>query len=177
MNKKVIIFIIILAAIVVGIYVYAKKAVAPEDRTMEKRAEMSNSYTNQEDAPATATPEAPINTNTPEPKKTEVVGQFSAGEELVSPDVQVLSVSFTGTEFTPNKLEINAGDWVFFKNNSTVDFWPASAPHPTHTDYPEFDAKKAYGPGKSFKFQFMKKGTWQYHSHLNPSITGTIVVK
>jgi len=177
MNKKVIIFIVILAAVVFGIYVYAKKAAAPHSNTVEHIIGSDDSVPKQENAPEAVIETSPQQAVTQEPQKTEVVGQFSAGEELASPDVQVLSVNFSGSEFTPFTVDIHAGDWVFFKNNSNADFWPASAPHPSHTNYPEFDAKKAYGPGKTFKFQFMKKGTFSYHNHENPSVQGTIVVK
>jgi len=86
-------------------------------------------------------------------------------------------VTFTGNGFEPSTLTVKAGDTVEFKNESGDDFWPASNVHPTHLLYPGFDAKKPVLPGDSYSFTFEKKGTWGYHNHLTPDVTGTIVVK
>lgn len=91
-------------------------------------------------------------------------------------DLQVFAVSFDGLKFEPSTLEIKKGDIVSFTNDSSGPFWPASGPHPTHTNYPEFDAKKKLLPGESFEFQFTKVGKWSFHDHLLPSASGTIVV-
>jgi len=86
-------------------------------------------------------------------------------------------VKFTDNGFEPSTLTINSGDTVKFENESGDDFWPASNVHPTHLLYPGFDAKKPVLPGDSYSFTFEKKGTWGYHNHLTPDVTGTIVVK
>lgn len=91
--------------------------------------------------------------------------------------VMTKTISYTGSAFTPATVEVRVGDAVTFVNNGTGGMWVASAPHPTHTDYPEFDAKKEYNPGESYIFTFTKAGTWKYHNHKNPSAFGTIVVK
>ncbi len=100
----------------------------------------------------------------------------SEGGEAPAPNIQVTEVAFDGSQFTPATVNIKAGDWVFFKNNSTVDFWPASNPHPSHTDYPGFDALKPIAPGGEYKFQFTKVGSWGYHDHLAAYIHGTVNV-
>ena len=87
------------------------------------------------------------------------------------------TVTYTANGFSPASITIKAGDTVIFKNNSAADFWPASGPHPTHTNYPEFDAKKAISAGSSYSFTFTKVGSWKYHNHLSPSLTGTITVQ
>lgn len=87
------------------------------------------------------------------------------------------AVSYSGSAFAPASVEVKVGDTVTFVNNGTAGMWVASAPHPTHTDYPEFDAKKEYTPGESYQFTFTKAGTWKYHNHKNPSAFGTVVVK
>lgn len=92
-----------------------------------------------------------------------------------SPVNHVLSMTDAG--FSPATLNIKKGDTVAFTNNGTALHWPASAPHPTHTNYPGFDAGRALEPGESWTFQFDKIGTWTYHDHLNPATKGTIVVK
>ena len=105
-------------------------------------------------------------------------GRFSSGQEgeATSPDIAVAAVNFDGSKFTPSPVNIKANDWVFFKNNSQADMWVASNPHPTHTDYPEFDSKKAIAPGATYKFQFTRAGTWGYHNHLDPSVKGMVSV-
>ena len=55
--------------------------------------------------------------------------------------------------------------------------WIASSPHPAHTDYPEFDAKRGIAPGETYEFTFTKTGSWKYHNHVNLGKYGTIVVQ
>lgn len=87
------------------------------------------------------------------------------------------TVTYSASGFSPQSVTIKAGDTVVFKNTSGRDFWPASGPHPTHTNYPEFDAKKNVASGSSYSFTFTKTGSWKYHDHLNPALTGTIIVQ
>ena len=113
---------------------------------------------------------------------TEKTGQASEGNQLASPAPQspgpaTQTITYADSGFSPQSLTIKAGDTVIFKNNSDGDFWPASGPHPAHTNYPEFDAKKAISTGGSYSFTFTRTGSWKYHNHLNPASTGTIVVQ
>ena len=86
-------------------------------------------------------------------------------------------VTYSDSGFTPASISIKVGDTVTFKNTSKGVLWVASAPHPTHTAYPEFDAKKGSATGESYMFTFTKAGTWKYHNHLTPTAFGTIVVE
>jgi plastocyanin len=92
-------------------------------------------------------------------------------------DVAVFEVTFDGQAFTPSQLNIKQGDVVVFRNESSENFWPASGPHPQHTNYPEFDPKKPIAAGQTWQFKFAKTGTWGFHDHLTPSATGRITVK
>ncbi len=87
------------------------------------------------------------------------------------------TITYTDNGFSPAALTIKAGDTVLFKNNGSKDLWPASAPHPTHTNYPEFDAKRGIAPGATYSFIFTRVGSWKYHNHLNPASIGTITVQ
>ncbi len=89
----------------------------------------------------------------------------------------VFEVTYNGTSFSPSTINAKVGDVVIFKNSSDSSFWPASDPHPTHTNYPEFDAKRPIPSGQTYEFKFTKAGSWGYHNHLNPSARGTIIVK
>ncbi len=99
--------------------------------------------------------------------------------------VEENTIEITSSGFNPNFIEVRAGTVVTFVNKDASPHWPASDVHPTHTVYPEFkgcigstfDACKALQPGESWSFNFTKLGTWKYHDHLNPSLTGKITVK
>ena len=55
--------------------------------------------------------------------------------------------------------------------------WVASAFHPTHEEFPEFDHKKSVGNGESYDFTFMKVGEWAYHNHVKPNAFGKVIVE
>jgi plastocyanin len=94
-------------------------------------------------------------------------------------------VEIAASGFSPSSITINAGDTVTFVNRDSAKHWPASAVHPTHSAYPEpggcigskFDACRGLSQGESFAFTFTHVGTWKYHDHLNPTTTGTVVVR
>ena len=88
----------------------------------------------------------------------------------------VLTVMFTGGEFAPKRVEIEAGQAVVFVNDSNDLVWPASNIHPTHQIYPEFDPKAPILAGDTWELTFEKAGFWRYHNHLNPSQSGLVVV-
>lgn len=85
-------------------------------------------------------------------------------------------VAYTDSGFSPKEMNISAGETVTWINKSTKKMWVASAPHPAHTDYPEFDAKKGVDPGGSYSFTFEKPGNWKYHNHTNPTDFGSVNV-
>lgn len=135
-------------------------------------ASQTNSATNMNTEQQNNSNEAMANTN--------ATINTNTSEQTNTPDgnnVAVFEVAYDGKAYSPSQLKIKNGDVVVFKNESTESFWPASAPHPTHTIYPEFDPKKSYGPGTSWQFKFSKVGSWSYHDHLNPSAFGKIMVE
>lgn len=79
--------------------------------------------------------------------------------------------------FEPNILTVKKNTKIIFKNEDTVDRWPASDLHPTHGIYPEFDPLQPVQPGTEWSFVFDKVGTWKYHDHLIPSFRGEIRVE
>jgi plastocyanin len=181
-TRKVLITLAVIIVAGLGYYFFAmnkKQALAPEkgQQTQQTQEPQNNQNPNlpqnqdaQNAAPSSTKPSAQSGT----PAQS---GQFSSGQENdLGADILVVQVNFDGNSFSPSAAEIKAGDVVIFKNNSSEDFWPASNPHPVHTDYPGFDAKKAVSPGGTYQFKFDNAGTWGYHDHLNPSITGTIKV-
>lgn len=87
-----------------------------------------------------------------------------------------LTIKVLREGFVPKNLVINNGQTVIFVNEDINSHWPASNIHPTHGIYPEFDPQKAIEPGKSWQFKFEKPGTFRFHDHLYPELTGTIKV-
>ena len=87
------------------------------------------------------------------------------------------TIRYTEDGYTPNTLTVSQGETIVFHNESSKDMWPASAPHPTHTNYPEFDAKRAISPGETYEFTFTKIGAWKFHDHRDPAKFGTITVE
>lgn len=95
------------------------------------------------------------------------------------------AVTILDSGFDPKTLRIKKGEIVIWVNESSRGSWPASAFHPSHTIYPEkggcissaFDACRGLQSGEEFNFEFNQTGSWNYHDHLAPSRTGTIIVE
>src|SRR3989344_4424364 len=78
--------------------------------------------------------------------------------------------------FSPSEAKIKKGGTVTWVNKGQNPVWPASNPHPIHTDYPGFDASRGLANGESYSFTFDKVGSWGYHNHLNPGMRGEVKV-
>lgn len=87
-----------------------------------------------------------------------------------------LEIVVSENGFSPKDLTIKKGNTLTFVNKANRLVWPASDPHPTHTDYVGFDPKKGIEPGSSWSFTLNQAGEWAYHNHLSPFRRGTITV-
>src|SRR5579872_1540162 len=85
-------------------------------------------------------------------------------------------VRYSGTKFTPDKVEVSAGDMVEFVDDGPKDMWVASDPHPQHSTLPTFDQFRPYKTGAIYRYVFQKTGKWYYHDHLNASVGGVVIV-
>lgn len=85
-------------------------------------------------------------------------------------------VTYTDAGFAPASVTVKAGAVVTFVNEGNGPMWVASDPHPSHSLLPGFDAKKNVLKGEAYEYTFAKAGTWTYHNHLNPGMTGTVIV-
>ncbi|HEX3095828.1 MAG TPA: cupredoxin domain-containing protein [Patescibacteria group bacterium] len=165
--------IAVVVVLVIGLFIYNQKnkqSDVSSDTNTVSNENTENSVDNSNTADLNANVDVNANTNS----------VTSTPKESTTPDgndVAVFNVTYDGTAFSPSSLTIKNGDVVIFKNTGDSSFWPASDPHPTHTNYPEFDAKKAIPAGQTYQFKFTKTGTWGYHNHLNPAAHGTIIVK
>lgn len=88
-----------------------------------------------------------------------------------------LMVEMRASGFSPQELKVKVGDTVDFVNKDSKPHWPASAVHPVHQCYPGFDALKAVQPGESYSFRFAMAKTCKFHDHMNPSLTGSLIVE
>lgn len=104
----------------------------------------------------------------------ETNGQKAQPESMELGEVKV---ELTDKGFVPNKVTVKKGTVVKFVNKTSGGMLVASDPHPTHTDYPEFDQSRSGFKGKSeYAFTFSKVGSWGFHDHLDPGMRGTVVV-
>lgn len=87
------------------------------------------------------------------------------------------TVRYTDSGYSPDTIEVPAGSTVKFISESSNPMWTASDPHPVHTNFSAFDARKSYKKGETYSFTFDKAGTYKYHNHNVPGDGGTVVVK
>lgn len=86
-------------------------------------------------------------------------------------------VTYTDTGFAPLTVTVTKGTTVTFVNESNQGMWVASDVHPTHQLLPGFDQLASVAGGGTYEYAFTKVGTWRYHNHVNPTETGTVIVK
>jgi len=100
-------------------------------------------------------------------------------------------IEMSNSGFSPSTLTISKGETVTFISVDSGGHWPASDIHPTHTVYPGsgikkcgtseqeniFDSCGALTDGESWSFTFNEIGSWNFHDHLHPQFTGTIIVE
>lgn len=87
------------------------------------------------------------------------------------------TVRYTDSGYSPDTIEVPGGSTVRFTSESSNPMWTASDPHPVHTNFSAFDARKSYKKGETYSFTFDKAGTYKYHNHNVPGDGGTVVVK
>ncbi len=156
MNRTLLGVIVVVIVVVGAVLLMNQDASAPADNGNEMQNETTN----------------PTPTPTPSANEGENPDQ-NTGEPQ---EPQEYQVSMTDSGYTPKDLTVKRGDTVTFINNGTKDIWPASAPHPSHTDYPAFDPKQGVAVGESWSFTFDRVGNWRFHDHLNPTRTGSVRV-
>lgn len=111
----------------------------------------------------------PLANGTPEPQK-------NTAPELGTNTTEKV-IRYTDNGFSPVNLEVALGEAVTFINESVDPLWIASAIHPSHELYPEFDQMGSVPTGGTYVFTFTKSGEWKFHNHLNAEHRGVIVVK
>ncbi|MEJ0021029.1 MAG: hypothetical protein WDN47_00415 [Candidatus Doudnabacteria bacterium] len=99
--------------------------------------------------------------------------KFSTQDKILPTDVVV---KVTDNGFVPDSVTVKKGTPVVWLNQTSSFVWPASDPHPLHTDYPGFDPQEPFKNGETWAFTFDRVGNWGYHNHLQPSMKGTVHV-
>ena len=146
-------------------------------------------FTNKTQAPvtnpelATATNSAPREATGPTPEAPAAGAPATTG----TPAAKTVTVTYTGSTFSPNSVSIRVGDTVTFVNSGSAPMWVATNNHPAHQGY-SGTTKDQHCPdtqgmsfdqcsvGSSYTFTFTKAGSWGYHNHVSSGAGGTIVV-
>ncbi len=174
-HKQILVVIIVLILAGIGYVLFAKNS-KQDDKELDTN-QIPESITQNQSGTDSVNPDETNEQPVPAaPVTTESKGIFSDEYDITNVDIQVFEVVYDGSQFLPNSLDLRSGDIVVFKNQGSKSFWPVSNPHPTHTDYPEFNAREAIAAGETFDFKFVKAGSWKFHDHLNPEATGVVTV-
>lgn len=92
------------------------------------------------------------------------------------PQQQNVTVVISNFAFNPQTITIKSGTTITWINQDSAPHIIASDPHPTHTDLPGLVSGTLMN-GQSFSFKFTQTGTFGYHCHLHPFMTGTVIVE
>lgn len=85
-------------------------------------------------------------------------------------------VQITSSGFTPQNITVKAGESVTWVNEDTESHQVNSAVHPTHQVYPRLNLG-VIKPAETKELSFPDAGSYKYHDHLNPSLTGSVTVE
>lgn len=119
--------------------------------------------------PVTITPKSPATTTS-----TKSAAPITATKGAAMTEETVVKVTADG--FSPKKVTIKVGGTVTWVNEDTAVHTVKSAVHPTHQVYPPLNLGNIQAGGK-ISLSFPTAGTYKYHDHLTPSLTGSVVVK
>lgn len=114
---------------------------------------------------APQTPETATSTESAAPQATEGA---MMGEQM--------AVTISASGFVPKAVTVKVGDSVTWENTDSANHTVNSDPHPTHTLYPFLNVGVVKA-GEKKSVTFDKAGTYTYHDHLNPSLTGSVTVQ
>jgi plastocyanin len=84
-------------------------------------------------------------------------------------------VTIKNFAFDPPIITVKSGTTVTWTNEDAAAHQVASDPHPTHTDLPGL-ISDPFAQGQTYSFTFTKVGTFGYHCHIHPSMTGKVIV-
>lgn len=115
----------------------------------------------------------------PSPSPQASPAQTSPATESARPademDQNVVKISTTG--FSPQNITIKTGESVTWVNEDNESHQVNSAVHPTHQVYPPLNSVGLLKAGEKKSLNFPDAGSYKYHDHLNPSLTGSVTVE
>lgn len=85
-------------------------------------------------------------------------------------------VTQTSKGFSPQTITVKLGETVVWVNEDKVTHNVSSALHPTHQAYPPLNLGD-YEATQKMSITIPTPGTYKYHDHLYPNLTGTIIVE
>ena len=118
----------------------------------------------------------PKGTTTPEVSQSTPPAATESANASPSAMMAEKKVTISSTGFLPKSITIKAGESVTWTNNDSANHTVNSDPHPTHTLYP-FLNLGLIKPGAEKSVTVSETGSYTYHDHLNPSLTGSITVE
>jgi len=86
------------------------------------------------------------------------------------------TIVLTNAGFDPQTHTVKVGTKVSWVNKSGGGATVNSDPHPIHSNYQPLNLN-SFEDGQVLELVFEKAGTYNYHDHLNPSKTGTVIVE
>jgi plastocyanin len=107
-------------------------------------------------------------------------GDMSPSGGGAPPPNTTIAITSSGV-VSPKNLVVSPGTQVTFVNNSSIDHYMYSDPHPVHTDCPEINQVGFIAPGQSRQTGNLNTvRTCGYHDHMlfsNTSLQGTITIR
>ena len=161
MNKSIFLLVVVLLVIGGGVLVYNYMMMSYQSDTTTSNIDGTN------------------DSIFPVPEDTDIGPPLTenSNSQLEDAMMEQVQLAYDGSKYTPVPITVKQGTTVVFVNNSNKNMWPASATHPTHEQYPGFDAKAPVLPKGTYSFKFDKVGVWKFHDHLSPTVTGSIAVE
>ena len=117
--------------------------------------------------------QAPYSVPQPSPQQAAPATESAAPTETMEENV----VKISSSGFLPQNITISAGKSVTWVNEDTESHQVNSAVHPTHQLYPPLNTVSLLKSGEKKSLSFPDLGTYKYHDHLNPSLTGSVTVE
>ena len=93
-----------------------------------------------------------------------------------TPEPEVVEVEVTSAGFDPQTLIVRTGTEVTWINKSRQMVNISSDLHPTHLLYPVLNLGN-FEAGQSVSLLFDQPGSYKYHNHLKPTVTGVVIVE
>lgn len=90
------------------------------------------------------------------------------------------TIIFTNDGVSPLCSIVQSGQKVIWENKSEKTIQVSSDPHPVHSDNSEISSGKfvlQLEPGKNTSVIMIRRGTFGFHDHIKPSLSGKIIIK